>query len=155
YPPLLVVYLRELPMRWDAKAERPVVPFELNPRLLDEVRRIGTLVDFLVIPSNAPHLFARQIEEASGRRLLGMIELALDDVKRRGWRRVGVMGLAVPTVYTEPLTKAGVECEIVDPPLRDAVDTGIRAVMEGRDDEAHRAVAAEALASLRARAVEG
>jgi aspartate racemase len=155
YPPLVVLYLRDLPMLWDDRAQRPVLPFQVDPRLLEGVARLGPLVDFLVIPSNAPHLFAREIEKASGRRLLSMIQLALDEVQRRGWRRVGVMGLALPTVYTEPLTASGLACEVLEPQLRDTVDRGIRAVMEGRDDETHRAGAAEALASLRARGVQG
>src|SRR6185369_15063923 len=51
----------------------------------------------------------------------------------------GVVGLGDPVVYTTPLAEIGVECEILAPGLRDALDLGIGALMEGREVEDQRA----------------
>jgi Aspartate racemase len=154
YPPLVVVYLRHLPMRCD-ESGRPIQPYEVDPRLLDAARALGALVDFLVMTSNAPHLFAAEVERAAGRKVLSMIELVVDDVRRRGWHRVGVMGFGDPLVYTRSLTALGIECETLPPELRASLDRKIGAVMEGREGEEHRTVASQALETLRGRSVEG
>jgi len=154
YPPLVVFYLRHPPMRCDAEG-RPRSPLEPDPRLLEAARRLGSASDVLVIAANWPHRFAPEIEQASGRRVLNMIALAIDEVRRRRWRRVGVVGLGDPVVYTTPLAEIGVECEILAPGLRDALDLGIGALMEGREGEEQRAAARRAVEDLRARQVDG
>lgn len=154
YPPLVVVYLRHPPMRCN-ESGRPVEPYEPDPRLLETARGLGALVDFVVITSNTPHLFVAEIERAAGHQVLSMIERVVDEVRRRGWRRVGVMGFGDPLVYTRPLSALGIECETLPPSLRAALDQGIGAVMEGRESEEHRAVARRALETLRGRSIEG
>ena len=37
-----------------------------------------------------------------------MIEVTLDEVRRRGWKRVGVIGLGDPIVYTRRLESLGI-----------------------------------------------
>jgi aspartate racemase len=155
YPPLVVLYFRRLPVRVDQAARRPIEPFEIEAGLLEAAQSLGPLVDFLVVPSNTPHLFRAEIEAAAGKPLLSMIDRVVEEVSRRGWRRVGVMGFSNPTVYTTPLAARGSHCEILAPALRDALDQGILALMEGRESDAHRALAAEVLESLRARSVDG
>jgi aspartate racemase len=102
YPPMVVFYCRHPPMRVDDRG-RPLHPVRVDPRLLDAARVLGGLADFLVVPSNGVHLFGDQIERASGRRLVSMVDATIRDVRRREWRSVGVLGLGRPVVYTEPL----------------------------------------------------
>src|SRR5205085_2877336 len=82
YPPMIVYYYRRLPVvvREDGS---PVLPLQPRADFLEAARWLAERADFLVIAANAPHLFAEQIEQAAGRKLLSMIEAALAEVRRR------------------------------------------------------------------------
>ena len=150
YPPLVVYYHRHPPMVMTADGV-PEVPFRADPRLLDSARRLGTLTDFLVIPSNGTHLFRADIEKASGREVLSIIDVTVAEVRRRGWRRVGVLAYGEPVVYTRPLGELGIACEIVDAAARRRLDESIMGLIEGRTDAAVYAPAHELVAELRSR----
>jgi aspartate racemase len=157
YPPMVVVYNRHPPVVLDENY-KPVVPWQPNPNLLEASRKLGQVADFIVITSNAPHLMRDYIEEASGLKVLSMIELVLDEVRRRGWRRVGVLGLGDPMVHRGPLDSQGIPYEVLSGEtggLRDRLDGAIRAVMEGQDGPEESAIAREAVDTLRARGVDG
>jgi aspartate racemase len=119
------------------------------------VGRLGSVADFLVITSNGPHLLLPEIEQAAGRRVLSMVAVTLNEVQRRRWKRVGVLGLGDPVIYTRPLAQLGIACEIADTGAQAALDGAIFQVMEGRDDAASAAIARSAVADLRSRGVEG
>ena len=154
YPPMVVWYCRHAPFVVD-DAGRPVPPPRADPRLLDAARWLGAAADFLVIPSNGAHLLRKRVERAAGRPVLSMVDATVAEVARRGWRRVGVLGLGEPVVYTTPLAALGVECEALGPPLRDALDAAVFRVMEGRADAGAAGAARAALAELRGRNVGG
>jgi aspartate racemase len=154
YPPLVVYYLRHPPVVMTADGV-PEVPFRADPRLLDAARRLGPLSDFLVIPSNSAHNFQTDIERASGREVLSIIDVTIAEVRRRGWRKVGVLGYGDPVVYTRPLGAMGITCETVDAAARARLDASIMGLIEGRTDAALYVPAHEALATLRARGVDG
>lgn len=84
-----------------------------------------------------------------------MIEATLEETRRRGWKRVGVMTLMLPAVYAEPLARDGIACETLDVGTQAELDRAIFRVMEGRDDAESAAAARRAVASLRARGVDG
>jgi aspartate racemase len=114
------------------------------------------MVDFLVITSNAPHAFQELIEETSGRKVISMISVTLDEVRKRGWRRVGVVGFGEPAVYIAPLVEMGIACDILsgeEGGLRDKVDQAVIALMEGRIGPEANALALEAVNTLRERGV--
>jgi hypothetical protein len=46
----------------------PRMPIEPDPGLLEAARQLGAVSDFLVVPSNGPHLLQAEIERAAGRR---------------------------------------------------------------------------------------
>lgn len=155
YPPMIVYHFRHAPFLLTAEW-RPAQPIRPDPRLLEAAGRLGALTDFLVIAANAPHMFQEDIERASGRKVLSMIELVLEEVGRRGWKRVGVLGMGDPFVYTRPLGRLAVAFEIVDEARRARLDGGIMKVMEGRGDDAQAGAAArDAVADLRAKGVDG
>lgn len=157
YPPMIVYYHRYPPVVLD-NLGNPVVPLQPDPRLLNSVVALGPLVDFLVITSNTPHLFRTQLEEATGRPILSMIDLTIAEVQRRGWRRVGVLGLMHPTVYTSRLDLLNIPYETLpgDPGgLRDQLDAAIHALATGDNGPAHTATALEAVRTLRARSLDG
>jgi aspartate racemase len=76
-------------------------------------------------------------------------------MERRRWKRVGVLGLGDPTIYTQSLEHLGIACETAEAESRSALDRAIFQVMEGRDDAESTAAALGAVARLRARGVEG
>ena len=154
YPPMLVLYHRRLPIVFeqDGTPRRPITP---DPALLESVRAIGAAADFLVIVANLPHLIQPQIEQASGREVLSMIDVTLDTVRARGWKRVGVVGMGLPTVYMDRLAPMGIAAETLAPDQSGPLDGAILSLMEGRENDASRRLAHDAIATLRARRVDG
>jgi aspartate racemase len=151
---MVVYYCRHAPVLLTDEGT-PHLPLRPDPRLFEAAKRLGGLADFLVIPSNATHLFQAEIEQAAGCQVLSMIEATLAEVRRRQWQRVGVLGFGDPVVYTRPLGQMGIVCETMEAGSRAALDGAIFRLMEGRDDAESVAVAREAVATLRARGVEG
>ena len=154
YPPMLVHYHRHAPFREDDDGQ-PHLPREADPGLLEAAGRLGAIADFLVIPSNGAHLFQDEIERAAGKPVLSIIDVTLDELRRRGWTRVGVLGLGEPVVYTPRLEALGVAHEILEADRRAPLDGAIFRLMEGRDGDEERRVAREAVERLRGRRVEG
>ena len=154
YPPMIVWYLRHLPIVRGADG-RPVEPRRLEPAVVEAAAQLGPLVDFLVVPCNAAHVGLAQIRDAARRPVLSMIDVAVDEVARRGCRRVGVLGAqGAPPPYLDGLGRHGVAYEQIDAALQARVDAGIRAVMEGREGKEELAAAQAAVGTLRARGVD-
>jgi len=155
YPPMVVWYHRQLPIKVDA-AGRPLTPREVDPGLVETARWLGKQVDFLVIPCNAAHVGTAQIAAAAGRPVLSMIDVVLTDVARRGWRSAGVLGFGgAPAIYVEPLQAKGVRCETIDAGLQATLDAAILTLMEGRERAAEAKAARAAVDTVRARGVDG
>jgi aspartate racemase len=155
YPPMTVYYHRRLPVRMTDDG-RPIVPMQVDPPLVEAAAGLGRAVDFLVIPCNAAHVGLREITEAAGCPVLSMIDAALDEVARRGWARVGVLGFSgAPRPYLDPLGLRGVDCETIEATLQAPLDSAIRALMEGRNGGAEAEAARAAVAELRRRPVDG
>lgn len=154
YPPMIVSYLRCAPMILDPDF-RPVLPLQPEPRLLEAARRLGPLVDFLIITANGPHIFQSQIEEAAGRSVLSIIDATVVEVQRRGWRRVGVLGMGGPYAYAGHLGRLGFAVESIATEIQEQLDRSILAVQEGVVSLGARMVGREAVAALRRKAVDG
>jgi len=154
YPPMVVYYHRHPPILVNEDLS-PRFPIRPDPRLLEAAARLGSWADFLVITSNGPHLIQDQIEEAASRPVLSMIDVTFNEVRRRGWRRVGVLGFGDPIVYTARLGQLNAGSETITGDLRRRLDAEIMKVMEGHDDASSTAVAREAIDVLRARRVDG
>ena len=153
YPPMVVLYVRHpAPLMDDSGA--PFRPPRPDPRLLEAAKALGLMADFLVIASNSVHLFQADIEAASGRKVLSMIDVALEEVRRRGWRRVGVLGYGDPVVYTARMDGLGLGFEVAEPATRAALDAAIVRLIEGRSDVSSDAAHA-AVHELRAKRVDG
>jgi aspartate racemase len=155
YPPLLVYYFRHAPMLLDER-HMPIEPWKPDPRLFEAAKLLRG-ADFLAIPSNAPHMFREGIETAAETPILSIIDQALAEVERRGWKRVGVVGMGEPLVYTVPMKKKGLDCETLasDPDLRSQLDVAILKVMEGGEGDAERALARKAIEHVRSKKVDG
>ena len=154
YPPMVVHYCRHPPVLVDEDG-RALPPLRPDPRLLEAARRVGAVADFLVVISNGAHVLSAEVERAAGRRVVSMVDATVAEVRGRGWKRVGVLGLGEPFVYTRPLTELGIGFEIVAGEVRDALDAAIFRVMEDSDGPAEAAAAWHAVDLLRARGVDG
>jgi aspartate racemase len=155
YPPMVVWYHRRPPIRMGADG-RPTVPREIDPGMVEAARWLGKAVDFIVIPCNAAHVGIDAVREAAACPVLSMIDITIDEIVRRGCRRVGVTGFAgAPAVYVEPLRARGIAVATIDEHAQAAVDAGIHAVAEGRDGAVHTAAARTAVAALRGATVDG
>jgi len=154
YPPMIVEYYRHPPILLGENGI-PVFPLQIDPRLLAVARHLGKTSDFLVLPTNGVHRFQGEIENASGRTLLSIIDATVDEVKKRKWKRVGVLGLMTLEIYTRRLTEMGIPFETVDSELQKKIDKTVFRVMEGRDDEDDRAIILEAIQELRNKKVDG
>jgi aspartate racemase len=150
YPPLVSVYLRHAPVAVDENS-LPVEPRRPDPRLFEAVARLGEWADVMAIPSNTPHQFLDQIRAVAGCVVLDMIELTLDEVRRRDRVPVGITGLGKPHVYIGPLESAGVTVITPRPDEQAALDAAIIRLMEGRAGEAERDAAVVAVEELRRR----
>jgi aspartate racemase len=154
YPPMIVFYHRHAPIQIN-KDLTPVFPLKPDPGLLDAAKRLGTMVDFLVITSNGVHAMQKEIEEAAGRKILSMIDATLEEVKKKQWKKVGVVGYKNAMIYINRLKEMGIEFETIDSILQEKLDTAIMRVMEGRDDANDKAVVMEIVNNLRGRKVDG
>jgi len=154
YPPMIVEYYRHPPILLKEN-NLPVFPLQIDPRLLAVAKSLGAMADFLVMPTNGVHRFQKEIENASGRAMLSIIDATMDEVKKRKWKRVGVLGLMTMEIYTRKLTEMGIAFETINDELQKKIDKTIFRVMEGRDDENDRALMLEALGQLRSKNVDG
>jgi aspartate racemase len=116
---------------------------------------LGALADFIVITSNGAHIFRDQVEAASGRPVISMVQAVLEEVKRLGWRRAGAIGMGQPFVYTEPLGAMGLAAEELEPDRVAALDQALLGVMAGLMPPESVALATDAVDTLRRRGVDG
>ena len=150
YPPMVAYYHRFPPLVKDEQQKsRP------DLRLLESAKKLGTLADFLVITASAPHQAQAEIEAASGLKVLSMIDLTINEVRRRGWQYVGVLGMGEPTVYLTPLRQMEIGCETISAELMRQLDQALIAVIEGRAGPKEQAIARIAIERMRVQQVDG
>jgi len=154
YPPIVVQYYRHPPVLLTDQ-HMPVVPWQPDPRLLDTARKLGPMADFIIIPSNGAHLFQQEIEHSAGRKVLSMIDITLEEVKKRKWKKIGVLGMMNPKVYTSRLQEMGLEFETISDELQLQLNQAIMKVMEGGEGDNERAIALRAIEKLRSKQVHG
>jgi len=148
YPPLLTVYMRHPPVLVSSDG-KPLAPLAIDPRVLDTARRLGEWADFIVIPSNTPHLFLDPIHKASGRKIISIIDVTVEALRSRGADAVGLVGLGIPQVYVDRLRSEGLRAITASQGARDALDRAILRLMEGEDTDDCRNAAGEAVEEVR------
>lgn len=156
YPPLVVYYHRRPPFVMQDE-RTPVFPLQPDPDLLKAAQWLGTRADFLVITANGPHIIQPQIEEASGHKVLSMIEVTLAEVKRRGWHKIGVLGFGPPDVpvYTQSLSQSNLASEIITPELQGSLNVAVMRMQEGHANVEDTQAVRAAVAYLRLKEIDG
>ena len=156
YPPMVVYYLRHAPiLLGETNTGDHIKP---DPRLLEVSAKLGPLCDFLVLPSNTPHFFQKQIEAASGREVLSMVSATLEKVRKLKLERVGVLAVGHALrngLYQERLTRLGIPWETIPDKMTAKLDESIWSLMEGRENDKSREVVWEAVNYLRSKSVDG
>ncbi|HMA33372.1 MAG TPA: amino acid racemase [Chloroflexia bacterium] len=159
YPPMIVYYVREAPLILvNGKPKDGVL--EPAPALLEAARKVGAYSDFIVIASNTPHFFLRELENASGRKILSMIDVTIAEVQRLKLKRVGVLGVGITLengLYQRRLEQIGVSWETIPDTLAAELDKSIWSLMEGmegKEEEHSQEIAKQTIAYLRAKDVE-
>ncbi len=153
YPPVVTFHLRHPPVRHEHGAP-PAGPLRIDDRVLEAARRLGALADLLIIGANAPHLFADEIAAAAGCEVVSMVDVVVEEIRRRPVAPVGLLGLGVPEAYVKRLDREGIATVVADPQARRDLDEGILRTLEGRTTDTHREAAREAVRSVRARGAQ-
>ncbi len=156
YPPVISWYLRHPPMKFGQDGS-PQIPLEPHSHLLEVARLLGAQVDFLVIPSNTPHLFLQEIEEAAGREVLSIVELVVKELRKRAAKRVGVLAIGFTLehgLYQHRLAEENMTCEIISSEIATKLDKAIFTVMEGKNGHDEVSIATEAIRFLRDKRVD-
>jgi aspartate racemase len=148
YPPMVTVYMRHGPVLLEPDG-RPRQPLTLDPRVLEAASRLRGWADLLVVPSNTPHLFLDAIRDAAGCEVPSLVEVTIDELRRVGVRRVGLLGLGIPQAHAERLEREGIEWLAAPADLRARLDEAILRLMEGADDDSHRSAARAAVEAVR------
>ena len=154
YPPIVVQYYRHPPVLL-TEQHMPVFPWQPDPRLLETAKKLGPMADFIIIPSNGAHMFQKEIEQSAGCKVLSMIDTTLEEVKKRKWKKTGVLGMMNAKVYTSRLAAMGLGFETISDELQLKLNLAIMTVMEGRDGDEERAIAWQAIDELRSKNTDG
>ena len=136
YPPMIVHYFRAAPMVLDENGDVPET-LEPDPGLLAAATHLGQVADFLIIASNTPHFFVRQIEKVAGKPVLSIVDLVIDKVKRRQPKKVGVLAIGETLqhgLYQHPLDELGIPWESITEDMSSRLSDSICALMEGKTD---------------------
>ncbi|MGA7730748.1 MAG: amino acid racemase [Chloroflexia bacterium] len=154
YPPLVVLYFRHPPVRVKEDGQ-PVRPIEPNPLLAEAASRLATISDFIVIPSNGVHLLQSYIEQASGKKVLSIIDLTLAEVERLRLKKVGVLEFVGTGIYQVPLRARDIPFVTIPQELQIALDHAIHDYWEGKHSDEQTEVTLWAVEALRKQGTDG
>lgn len=115
-PPLYEVQASIVDKNWNQVAKDLLVS-------IDRLQKVGA--EFVIIPSNAPHYAIKQVQEQSPIPVLSMVDVVANECKRRGFKKVGILGITVTMsggLYREPLQQVGIEPIELSPERQKAVN---------------------------------
>ncbi len=156
YPPMVVFYFRESPFIMPADGSMPVLRPPTNPLLLDAARRLGDWADFLVITSNGVHTLQGEIEQASGRPVISMVDVVMDEIQRRDLKHIGLVDFRPSrfSVYVPRLNQAGLSWEYTPDEFLPKLTEVMQAVDEGNAGRLERQTLLKTMHYLRSKQVD-
>ena len=134
YPPMDVRFMNKAPMLLNSDGSYPgeLTP---SPEFLEAAKYVGESADFLILPSNTPHFFQTEIEHASGKKLLSMVDVTVEEANRSKCKRVGILAIGLTLekrLFQDPLEKVGIESVIISNEFSDRLDDeGVYPVQQG------------------------
>lgn len=158
YPPIDIRMMNRAPMLLNDDGTFPDVVAP-SPELLEATRFVGKNADFIILLAHTPHLFAKQIEEIAKKPLLSIIDVTINEVTRKGSKRVGIIAIGLTLdkrVYQNPLEERRIETVVLPKELSDRLDENeVWAIQEGANAEEVRDVGLSAVTYLREQNVDG
>lgn len=158
YPPMDIRMVNRAPMLLNEDGTFPDV-IEPAPELSDAARFIGKDADFIILLAHTPHLFAKQIEETAKKPFLSIIDVTINEILRRGCKRVGIIAIGLTLdrrMYQNPLEEKGIETVVIPKELSDTLDEkGIWAIQEGASTEDIGDIGLRTITYLREQNVDG
>ncbi len=138
YPPMVIQMINSsnLLLNPDGSVIEPPQP---APELFSMAKFVGANADILIMPSNTPHLFIKEVEKAAGKLLISLVDVAIAEVVRRQAKKVGVLAIG-PTVrgklYQKPLADLGIKSVTLPEELSKKLDDeAIYMVQEGENPQ--------------------
>jgi len=136
YPPMIIqmINVSNIILNKDGSFVEPVKP---APELLEMAKFVGANADILIMTSNTPHIFTKEVQEAAGKPILSIVDVTVKEIRRRGDKKVGVMAVG-PTIraklYQKPLRRIGVEPVLLPEEMDHNLDeNAIYMVQEGEN----------------------
>jgi len=97
--------------------------------VLDAAQRLKKAsVDFIIICANAMHQYADRLEEATGLRIVHIVDATAVEIKKKGISKIGLLGTKLTMemdFYTKRLLSAGIESITPPKPERDFIHNSI------------------------------
>lgn len=158
YPPMDIRMLNKAPMLLNSDGSYPEV-LKPSPELLEAAKFVGKNSDFIIISANTPHIFAKEVEEAAGKTLLSIVDVSINEIKKRKYKRVGLTAIGLTLqkeLFQEPLKEIGVESVVLPDDLVERLEKeGIYQLQEGGEIKAPVKIAEEALDFFKEQEVDG
>ena len=133
YPPMITRNCNFIPFIIDGVDKR------LNPELLSIMKKLQhDKADFLVIPSNTPHIFFDELASSVDIPVLNIVEEAVKAVNERSGRRVGIIAThpEVNELYRKHLSEHDIELESPNEDTQKRITPFIEGFMAGRREGA-------------------
>lgn len=158
YPPVDIRFMNKAPMLLNPDGSYPDV-LQPSAELLEAAQFVGKNADLIVVTSNTAHLFSKEIEEASGKLLLSFVDSAVAEVKKRGYKRVGLLAIGVTLkegLFQQAFQKHNISTIILPPEFEKKLeDEAIYPVQEGEDPQLFGGVVRDAVQFFRDQKTDG
>jgi len=132
YPPMVTYNCNFIPfiIAGDSK--------KLNPQLFDVMRTLQIKANFIVIPSNTPHIFYDELARSVDVPVLNIVEETVKAANERSAKRVGIIAAhpEVNELYRRHLSKYDIELESPNDDTQKRITPFIEGFMAGRREGA-------------------
>jgi aspartate racemase len=137
YPPMVIQMINESNILLNPKGTAVIEPLRPAPVLLEMAMFVGANADILIMTAHTAHVFRKEVEAAAGKPIISIVDVAVNEVVKRGNKKVGIMAIG-PTVrselYQQPLRDLAVKSVILpDKLMKKLDDEAIYMVQEGED----------------------
>jgi len=158
YPPMDIRMVNQVPMILNSDGSFPEI-LEPSPMLLEAAKFVGKNSDFIIVTANTAHIFKKEMEKAANKPILSIVDVTLEEVKLRNYKRVGVTAIGITLkneLFQKPLREIGIESVILPKEIIEELENkGIYEVQEGGNPKEFSKVALDAVDYLRKQNVDG
>src|SRR3989344_581219 len=137
YPPMVIRMINESNVLLTPDGTAVIEPVKPAAELIEMAKFIGLNADVLIMTAHTAHIFRKEVEEAAGKPITSIVDVAVNEAVKRGNKKVGIMAIG-PTVrsglYQNPLEEHGIESVLLPEELGKNLDDGaIYMVQEGEN----------------------